>query len=373
MTQPSRKILIISNTSFSIINFRMYLVQRLIDDGHNVTVVAAEDAYSDQIKNMNVNFIPWNVHRSSTNPLSEFVSISNLFMIFKKVQPDLILSFTIKPNTYASIAGYLLRIPVIAVVTGLGYAFNNKNLSAFAARISMFCGLTLASKILVQNYADTDFIKSGNRILNKKTEYIAGSGIDSDHYSADPTTYKDEPVIFTLIARLLTEKGVGEFIEAASIIKTKYSDVVFRIVGAQDNDNPAAISFKKIEEAVNRGNIEYHQPVKDIRPFIRDSSCIVLPTYYKEGIPRSLIEAASMSRPIIATNIAGCTDITHHELNGFLCEPKNVPSLVASIERFLNLSSTERRKMGEAGRQIVLNQFTNEIVFEKYKQTIESV
>jgi glycosyltransferase involved in cell wall biosynthesis len=369
----TKKILVISNTTFSIINFRSYLINRLAAEGHEVTVVASPDAYVEKLNAMKVRYVPWGLHRSSVNPIKELKSFLELFKVIKANKPDLVISFTIKPNTYAALVCFLLSVPIITVVTGLGYAFSNKTMGAWVARSVMLRGLSLSSKVLVQNQADTAFIKSVNKNLDRKTDYIAGSGVDTDYFCRSSAYSQSSFVTFSMIARMLVEKGVLGYIEVARTIKQTYPDVVFNLMGSIDIGNPSACDEGYILQCHKEKIINYIPHTDDVRPQISGSACIVLPTYYKEGIPRVLIETASMACPIIASEVPGCTDIVIDGVNGILCQPKNSQSLLAAVKRFLDMSPQDRHKMGQNGRDIVLSKFTNERVFSKYQSSIEEV
>lgn len=374
MTSSARpQVIVVSNTAFSIVKYRWYLITRLIDMGYHVVVVAALDQHAAQIAGDHITFMPWKLQRSGTNPLSELKSLWQLGCIIKPYKPAFILSFTIKANSYATLTARVLRIPIIAVVTGLGYSFSNRTLKAFLGRSTLLLSLWLADRILVQNSDDTAYIRSLGRALAAKTTMIYGSGLDITHYQSQQRPPDSNHPVFTMMSRLLHEKGVGEYIAATRLIKAKYPHVRFHLVAPPDPDNPAAYDIKEIEKACESGLLTYSAWEDDVRSTMDACTCFIHPTYYKEGIPRFLIEAAAMSRPIIATDVAGCTDIVTDGVNGLLCKPKDSHSLATAMEQFLRMPPAAQQEMGRQGRLKVLQHFSNERVFETYAAAITSV
>lgn len=366
------KILLCANTAYSMLNFRGNLIKSLIELGHTVYVVAPADNSKDDLEKLGVIFRTWNLSRTGTNPLSEIRSIFHLFKIFSQIKPDLVISYTIKPNCYAPILSKLLSIPIICMVPGLGFSFSNKGLVAYTGRKLLTKSLKLASSVFTLNKSDADTLRDQDRELEKKIIILPGEGVNTSHYVSQnyPASL---PLSFSYIGRLLKDKGIEEFIEAARKLKKRNQQADFIIMGPPDKGNPAEINFEVITRAQKEGVITYIEERKDVREVINNSHCIVLPSFYREGMPRILLEAASMERPMIATNIPGCNDIVIDQETGLLCEPRSVESLIKTMESFISLSHEEKIHMGKRARQRVIDHFSDEIVIKKYEEVIDKV
>lgn len=297
--------------------------------------------------------------RDSTNPLLDIMLCAELYRKYKKIAPDLIMHYTHKPNIFGSIAAKMLDIKSISVITGLGYSFINKGWVNKVIK-TLYQYSTKANELLIfENEDDKDlFMKELNLPLSK-AKTVKGCGVDSQFYVAQPNSDVFSYVTFTFIGRLLKDKGVEEFAQAAIQVKKQHPTTKFILLGDFDEGNPSTIDKDSLLTWIDKDIVEYKGFVKDVRPYIQASDCIVLPSY-REGLPRIVIEGMSMSKPIITTNTPGCRETVADGLNGYLVTPRDSKSLEEGMLKFINLAPDEKRKMGEEGRRVVELQFDSE-------------
>lgn len=310
--------------------------------------------------------------RDSTNPIKDILLVLELVRRYKKIKPDIILHFTNKPNIYGGIAAKITGSKSIAVVTGLGYAFINKGyvrkvmtwLYQFSSRFHQ--------KFIFENIEDRELFEKLNIVGGEKAISVKGCGVDTTWYHPYPNGQKKEKTIFTFIGRLLYDKGIREFVEAARLIKKQRKDVEFWIVGELDAENPATIDKDDLVRWVEEDVVYYHGFIKDVRNIIAESDCIVLPSY-REAIPRTITEGMSMAKPVITTDTAGCREAVEIGVNGYLVKLKDVNSLVQTFENFLDLPYSDKTRMGDAGRLKAINEFDDKMIAENIFGIIKSV
>jgi len=312
------------------------------------------------------------IDRKGVNVWAEIKLLVGYVRVYKQIAPDLIFHYTIKPNIYGTVAASLLKIPAIAVVTGLGYVFTNRT------AISMFVGslyklaLRLAYKTIFLNNDDLNlFVKKGLVDANK-VGVFPGEGVDVEVFKSRRGHGNIREYDFILIARMLWDKGVMEYIEAAAVVKDKYPDIFFGLLGPIDNGNPAAISEERIMGWENDGVVKYLGVTDDVKGVLEKTGCVVLPSY-REGVPRVLLEAASMSVPVVASNVPGCRDVVDDGVTGFLCKVKNVSSLASAMCKIIDLKNEEKIKMGEMSRGNVVRMFSYDVVIESYRDIMKEV
>jgi glycosyltransferase involved in cell wall biosynthesis len=383
------KILFVCNSSWGVVKFRINTINALIDEGYQVSILAPEDNYSAElISNTRIQFIPLkNLHPSGLSPVQDLLLYREFKKRYAELMPDLIFHYTIKPNVYGTRAAAKLKIASVSVVTGLGYAFINKPLLGALASFLYKRSLPLAAETWFLNSSDKEFFISRSIVSAGKTFILPGEGVDTEKYnpeyidelldkSAKPQvlnkTQRPNPIDFLLIGRLIKEKGILEFAEAAKILKDQGLDCRFSILGFTDEMNPSAISRDKIDGWKQSGIINYLGSSDDVRPYIMNADCIVLPSY-REGMPLSLLEASAMAKPLIATNTPGCRDIIKKGINGFLCEPGNAVSLAEAMKKIAALTEAERNTMGQQGRKIVVEQLNAGIIKNIYLQKIREL
>ena len=351
--------------------FRLGLMKRLIHEGYDVTVLAPYDDHSQEIEALGCRYIDIPMDNKGSNLIKDWILFRRLYKHYKEIQPDLIFHYTIKPNIYGTLAAKYANIRSIAVITGLGYTFINNNITSRIAKKLYKFSLKNASKVWFINHEDRKkFIKK--KLLSRDLmEILPGEGVDMDKYAPRVKENQDGIFRFVLIARLLWDKGVGEFVQAAKAIKEIYPHAEFQLVGFVDAKNPQAISKEQVEAWEANGWIKYMGPTDDVPKFIAQSDCVVLPSY-REGVSKILLESASMAKPIIASNVPGCRDIVEHGSSGYLCKVKDSYALAHKMYKMLNLSEADLQKMGMCGRRHVRREFDEKIVIAKYLQTIET-
>lgn len=301
--------------------------------------------------------------RDSTNPIKDILLVLELVRRYKQIKPDIILHFTNKPNIYGGIAAKITGSKSIAVVTGLGYAFINKG---YVRRVMTWLyqfSSRFHQKFIFENIEDRELFAQLGIVSGDKAISVKGCGVDTTWYHPYPNGQLKGKTIFTFIGRLLYDKGIREFVEAARLIKKQRKDVEFWIVGELDAENPATIDKDDLVRWVEEDVVYYHGFIKDVRNIIAESDCIVLPSY-REAIPRTITEGMSMAKPVITTDTAGCREAVEIGVNGYLVKLKDVNSLVQTFENFLNLSYSDKIRMGDAGRLKAINEFDDKMIAE---------
>jgi|TARA_B100001964_G_scaffold41846_1_gene46229 glycosyltransferase involved in cell wall biosynthesis len=366
------KILIVANTSWYLYNFRLGLISALLDRQYEVSVLAPKDGFSDKLKRAGCEYIHLEMNNMGLNPISDLWLQKKLSDQYREINPDLILHYTVKPVLYGSMMAGNLGIPFVNNITGLGTVFIKRNWVTWLVKRLYRISQKNADYVFFQNTDDRELFSKEKLIPeNVPMQIIPGTGINIDHFNI--RSYPENtPVKFLLIARMLWDKGVGEFVEAARQIKSEFSNVHFQLLGFLDVENRTAISSKQVKRWDKEGVVEYMGETDDVREHIANSSCVVLPSY-REGLPRTLLEAASMGRPIIATDVTGCREVVKNGVNGYLCRVRNATDLTIKIKNFLRLSVDERRSMGLEGRAIVEEEFNEKILIEKIVSQIEKL
>lgn len=370
----SFNIAVVSNTSFNIVNFRLGLMHALRDSGHNVIAIAPEDEYSAIIIENNFRYIPiLKMSRSGTNPFKELALIQELRSLYTKNRIDVTLQYTIKPNIYGTLSTIFTRTKAICTVTGLGYVFLNKNLSASIAKLMYKFSFAFANKVIFQNEDDKRLFLEKNLVSESKVMVVAGSGIDTSKFNSENFNSKTNPAItFIMIARMLIDKGVYDYVEAANRIKNKYPDTRFLYVGDIDITYPASVTSAHYEEWKSEGKIEFLGHKSDVRPYIVQSDCIVLPSY-REGLPRVVLEGMSMSKACIVTDVPGCRHTIDNGISGYLCEVRNPTSLAKAMETYILLSENEKNNMSIQARNKAVQVFDIKAICNQYLKLINSL
>ena len=367
-----KKIVLSANTAWSIYNFRYGLVKKLIDLDYQVVIIAPYDEYSDKLKEMGCEVFDIDINGKSTNPLDDLKTFWQYWKLYKKIDPDLIFHYTIKPNIYGTLAAKLSGIRSIAITTGLGYAFINENLITKVVKGLYRFSLRYAEQVWFLNTDDADIFKRYGLVDESKMLILPGEGIDTSKFQPVDAKKRDDTFRFLLVARMLWDKGVGEYVEAAKNIKKKHKNVDFLLLGAVGVDNPTAIPRETIEKWESDRIVKYLGTTDKVQNELAKADCIVLPSY-REGTSRVLLESASMGKPIITTNVPGCKEVVDDGINGFLCEVKDSEDLSDKMERMLHLSEEERVYMGKAGREKAMKEFDERIVIHKYLDAIKSI
>lgn len=368
-----RNVAIVINKSWNIYNFRLELLKFLKNEGYNIFCIAPKDEYSDLFSTFGYKYCELKMNNKGSNPLEDIKLTYDLYNIFKKNKIDLVLLYTIKPNIYGNIAARIAKIHTISTITGLGTVFLNDNLSSKVAKFLYKNSLKYSSKVLFQNNDDAEIFISRSILSKDKVGIVPGSGIDLNKYTSSKDFLVEDSMSFLFVARLVKDKGIIEYLEAAKILKQKYKDKIsFNILGDYYKDNPTALTKEELEIWVKKGVVNYLGYSDDVKSVMDVHDCVVLPSY-REGLSRVLLEAACLEKPIVTTNVPGCKDIVQDSLNGFLCEVKDVDSLILTLEKMYLLDTEEKKLMGKRSRQIIKQNFSLEIVLKSYIDIINSL
>jgi glycosyltransferase involved in cell wall biosynthesis len=343
-------IVVTVNAAWNLVNFRTGLLRALIADGHRVTVLAPHDDSVARLQALGCAFVDLPMNRKGLSPLANLHIWRRLGAAMDRLRPDVVLSFTIKNNLYGALAARRRRIPFIPNVTGLGTAFlSGGGLQRVAQMIyrHAFRGLPV---VFFQNRDDLELFAGMGLVRPGQARVLPGSGIDLTRFAPAPMPENppDAPV-FLMIARLLRDKGVVEFADAAAVVRRQFPHAQFRIVGPFGTENRSALPPAQIMRWQDAGHIVHLGAMPDVRPAIAEADCVVLPSY-REGMPRVLLEAAAMARPVITTDVPGCRDALDAGKTGLLCQPRDSASLARACADFITLTPEARAAMGQAGR-----------------------
>jgi glycosyltransferase involved in cell wall biosynthesis len=362
---------IVLNTSWNIYNFRLALIHALRNVGYKVILIAPKDEYSQKLEEEGFLYYDIKMNNKGINPFEDLLLIHDFYKIYRKVKPDILLNYTIKPNIYSSLAAKCLGIPVINNITGLGTVFLNNNLSSHIARWLYKISLRNNS-VVFQNRDDMRLFIEKKLIEEKSVTLIPGSGIDTERFKSAESVSRNTKFTFLMIARLIKDKGIEEYIEAIRLVHQSKNreKCTFKILGALYLSNPTAISQKELDSWIEEGLIEYLGHSDNVQEEIEKVDCVVLPSY-REGLSRVLLEASSMAKPIITTDVPGCRDVVDSGVNGYLVKVKNSVELAEAMERMVNLPLEELTRMGEEGRKKVVNNFSQEKVIAKYLSLLQ--
>ncbi len=367
-SRKAKKIFLISNTSWYIYNFRRKLMLELQLRGYEVVVVAPRDMYSLHFKN----YIVLPMDNKGVNPAKDILMVVRLIKIFIKHRPDVILSYTPKCNIYAALASGFVGLPIINNISGLGTAFIRDNWVTLVVRWLYTVSMRYSRKVFFQNHDDLNlFVKMG-LVKPALVERLPGSGVDIDRFTPLSIEKMDKRFVFLFVARVLKDKGIIELIEAVRLLKPRYPEMECQILGFLDAKNASAISNDEMQAWVDEGVVNYLGSSDDVVDYLRHADCVVLPSY-REGTPRSLLEAASVGKPVITTDAVGCREVVEDGVNGFLCAVKDVIDLQDKMEKMLLLPEQQRLAMGIKGREKMMREFDEQIVIDKYLQLIGEI
>lgn len=370
---PTISVLITINTSWNIYNFRSALIHALTQKGITVYTAAPEDDYSARVASLVTRHFSIPMDNAGLSPWRDAMLFIRYLRLLSHLQPTVVLAYTIKPNIYATLAAKILGIPVIANVSGLGTAFLHGHWVMRA--VQQFYGVALrkATRVFFQNPDDME-IFTGRRLVHpENAQLLPGSGVNLDYFHPKFNHARSEETIrFVLIARLLLDKGIGEYVAAARRVKQQFPNVTFNLLGPKGIANRSAVSDQQLEQWQSEGIIHYLGETDDVRSMMACHDCIVLPSY-REGMSHVLLEAAAMGKPLIASNVAGCKQIVHHGANGLLCQPRNEVDLADRLIDFIQLTPQQREQMGKESRAIAEAEFDEQKVIAQYLSTIELI
>lgn len=363
------KVILCANTSWYLWNFRRGLIKELLERGWNVILVMPDQRYSKILENLGCKIVTISMDNKGLNPLRELQTLWQLYSTYRKHRPMFAYHFTVKPTIYGSLVGGWLGVKCINTITGLGTAFIGTRyyriIVSFLYRRVRNC----AHWVFFQNKDDQSFFVSNRFVRSDRTSIVPGAGIDLEWFDFSPC--EEHSVFrFLFLGRLLTDKGLNELAIAAASVKSFNSNVCIQLLGPLAKESRTAIKEKTLSSWVENDIVDYLGTTDDVREYIRAADCVVLPSY-REGTPRSLLEAAAIGRPIIASDVPGCREVVENAKNGFLCRPRDSKDLAKKMCQMLGLSLLERGQMGGEGRKIVERRFAEKIVIDQYIDVIE--
>lgn len=349
----------------------MNFVKTLLAKGYEVHTIAPHDSYTHFLEEAGCVHHDVTMDSRGVNPIKDTALFFELLNIYRKLKPDVILHFTIKPNVYGTLAASILKIPTINNVCGLGTVFLKKNLVSVVAMSLYKLAFLFPKKVFFQNSDDLNLFLDKKLIQKESTDLIPGSGIDLKHFQ--PVEFSRNKVFtFLLISRLITDKGILEYVQAIENLKQKGLQARFQLLGAKDPLHQRGIQLSVIDDWISSGVVEYLGTTDDVRPFIHKADCIVLPSY-REGTPRTLLEAACSAKPIVATNVPGCHHVVVDNHNGLLCKVKSADDLAEKMEKMSLLDDSTLKMFGENGRKKIEVQFDEKFVIDKYMTELSTL
>ncbi len=367
MSTISSTIILSANSSWYLYNFRSSTVKAFINEGYKVVCLAPKDNFSKRLKSLGCEFIHIRIDNKGTNPLRDIFLLLKMFYIYKKIKPKLVFHFTIKNNIYGTIAAYLANTKSVNNITGLGTAFIRKNIISLVVKLLYKISQPLASSVYCQNDDDYDFLLKEKLVPSESLKKLPGSGVDVSRF--DPRLKNkylkaQSDFRFLFSGRVLADKGFNELVTALGLINKEKIRCNLWVCGFADDLNKSSISLKQIFEYQDKYQwFKWLGSVDAIEETLAQVDCLVLPSY-REGMPRSVLEACSLEIPVVATNVSGCRNIISHNFNGLLCEPRNTKSLKSALELMLNFSSDRRKEMGKRGRERILKYYDEKFVVQ---------
>ncbi len=359
-------VLILANNDMGLYKFRRELLEELVKE-NEVYFCVPDGEFVESIKEIGCKYVPCTLmDRHGTNPIKEIKLISFYKRILRDIRPDIVFTYTIKPNAYGGMACAGLGVPYVANITGLGTSIENGGLMQKVSLTLYKMGLRKAQKVFFQNTENRDFMVS-HGVVKRPYDMLPGSGVNLSQYKVFP--YPDgDTVDFVFIARVMKEKGIDQYLDAAKEIRKRHPETRFHICGFCEQDYES-----QLKELNDDGTVVYHGLVPDMTEIYKVISCTVHPTYYPEGLSNVLLESAASGRTIITTDRSGCREVVEDGVNGFVVKQQDSQDLIEKIRKFLSLSVEERKAMGLAGRAKVEREFDRQIVISKYLAEIEVV
>lgn len=364
-----KKVLLIGNHGFVIYNFRKELIQKLLAEDYEVYISLPNDEKVQKMIEWGCKFVETEVDRRGTNPITDLRLIGHYLKILKKINPDVVLTYTIKPNLYGGIACRILNIPCINNITGLGSGFSGNSSLKFLLSSLYKVGLKNSKCVFFQNTEDMNILLE-SKVINGPYKLIPGSGVNLNEYELMQYPKKGG-IKFIFIGRIMRDKGIDQYLEAAKFIKKKYPEVIFNVIGfiekSQFHYNDLINKYER------EGFINYLGYQSDVRPFIEEANCLIQPSHGGEGLSNVLLETAATGRPLIASNIPGCKETIEESVNGYTFEKKSAQSLITVIEEFIKLPYEKKQEMGLKSRMKIEKEFNRDIVVNSYLVQIKKI
>lgn len=360
------KILVLANVGMGLYKFRKEVLEELIKQNYEVYISLPYDNYVPKLQALGCTFIETKMSRRGTNPLQDIKLFMNYLKIMKRIKPDVVLTYTIKPNVYGGIACAFTHTPFIANITGLGTAVQNKGIMQKITLLLYKFGLKKAACVFFQNQSNRKFFKD-HHIVKGKTRLIPGSGVNLEQHKFEVYPHNHAYVRFLFIGRMMKAKGIEELMQAAQIIKEKYPEARFDFIGGMEEDYT-----KQLQQLENENVIHYYGQQDDVHSFIKQSHATILPSYH-EGLANVLLESASAGRPVLASRVPGCMETFEEGLTGYGFDAKCVDSLVQTIVKFIQLPYEQKKAMGIAARKKMEKEFDRKLIVNAYLEEIENI
>jgi len=367
----SGTIIVSANAAWNLVNFREGLIRRLVASGWRVVAVAPSDGPMEaHLQAIGCTCECIAIDRKGVSPLRDLSTIWRYWRLFRRYRPSHYLGWTIKPNTYGAFAARLCGVTALCNISGLGTAFIRRSVLTIIARTLYRVCLSKAQTVFFQNDADRSLFLEHGMVRNEQAHLLPGSGVDTDWFQpvADAPNGRTE-VTFLLIARLIRDKGIGEYVTAAKQLLEIGFKARFQLLGPRDDGNRTGISAAELDDWMASGFVEYLGDADDVRPIIANADCIVLPSY-REGAARVLLEAAAMGKPAVASDVPGCRELVEHGVTGLLCACRDAEALASAMLAMAECTPRERFEMGQAARRRIVERFDERIVIERYLQRI---
>ena len=364
------KVLILANNSVGLYKFRKELLEALLANKHEVFISLPNGDFIDDMQQMGCRFIETEISRHGTNPLTDLALTKKYCAIIKSVKPDIVFTYTIKPNVYGGIACQLCKVPYVANVTGLGTAVENGGILQKITLALYRTGLRKARRVFFQNQANQDFMLR-HKVVKGAYSLLPGSGVNLERFAPLPYPDETDGIHFVFISRIMREKGIEQYLDAALSFRTRTGlspRPVFHICGFCEAEYQG-----KLEEYAKNGIVIYHGMVRDVHEVLKNVHCTIHPSFYPEGISNVLLESCASARPIITTDRSGCREIVDDCVNGYVVKQCNSKDLIDKIEKFISLSHEQKIQMGFAGRAKVEHEFDRQIVVNAYLKEMENV
>lgn len=367
------KLCVVANSAWNLANFRLGFLKALIQRGWEVHVLVPDGPETRLMREAGCQVHDVFMDCKGTHPWHDGLLLLRLRRWYQRLQPDAVVHYTIKPVIYGSLAARMLGIPVLNAITGLGTAFLRDGWLQRLVRQLYKLALPASPSVMFENPDDLALFVKAGLLRPEQAVQVPGPGVDITHFAPCPLpdTGGDAPV-FLLVARMLRDKGVVEYVQAAQLLRPHYPHARFVLLGFLGVENVSAIHQAQMDEWVAEGSVEYWGATSDVRPMIARADCIVLPSY-REGMPRTLLEAAAMGRPLVATDVPGCREVVQDGVNGYLCQVKDAGALAGAMEKIITLSPSQRRVLGDAGRHRVEERFAEGYVIDCYLRAISDM
>jgi len=369
----NKLIAFVSNSAWSVYNFRMDVIRHMLSKGFRVLVIAPNDENSALLKSEGCTYVDINFNNRHESPWQDWSLYKKLKSIYKKHKPDFIFHYVIKPNIYGSLAAAKLDIPSVSVITGLGYPFAKKNWLYYVVRGLYKRALRKVTEVWFLNNEDARAFTANHIIPIEKVKVLPGEGVNTEQFSPAFETQlkKNGSFVFLMSSRLLKSKGIAIYADAARILKKKNLDARFELLGFFEKHHPDSLTLDEIQQWEREGLIHFNGFANDVRPFLKNADCFVFPSFYNEGVPRSLMEAASMELPVVTAFNRGSKEVVLNNSTGYLCNSNDPFDLADKMEKMMNLPQEERMRMGKNGRSLVIKKFNVTRVIDEYDGTLK--